>query len=428
MRRLIALLAPAAIIAALGAPAIAGGVIVEQGTLGDAPYEIRVPDNWNGTLFVYAHGYRDRADQIGETDDRSAAVAPTGIDADMDEIADALLAQGYALAGSAYSTNGWAVEDGIADTVALTEFFATEFGEPEHTILWGTSMGSIVTFAAAERHTNLYDGFLAMCAVGAGSSRAWDGGLVLTTAYEVAFGWPPRWGTYDDVKNDIDFENEVLFPTLGSLTNPADFGLWEFVRRVAHIPAEEFYGDDANWALVDMYFATEARAELDRRAGAPVARTDIYEDFTLSDEDVAFLESLGIDAESMLDEVNALKTNPTTADSRQYIRDFADYTGEISDPVLTLHTTIDGLVPVEHEAAYRETIEAAHNQRLLFQVYVDDVGHCTFTGEELLASADAIADWAIDNNRPRRGDFASVGRFDITFEPDPWPFVKEEEG
>lgn len=432
MRRVTILVAAASLaLAAVVAPATAvENPTVITGTLGDANYEIRVPANWNGTVFVYAHGYRDAADQIGETDDTSAPVGPRGIDATEDDIADALLARGYAVAGSSYSSNGWAVEDAIGDTAALTEFFAEEFGEPANTILWGTSMGSVVTFALAEQRSDLYDGFLAMCAVGAGSSRAWDGGLVLATAYEVAFGWPSRWGLFDDVKNTIDFETEVLYPTVGSLIDPADFGLWEFVRLVSNLPAEEFYGDDANWALTDMYFATEARAELERRAGGPVGRTDIYADFTLSDGDIAYLEGLGVNAEAMLAELNVLKEkrNPTTAESRAYIRTYADYTGDISDPMLTLHTTVDGLVPVEHESAYRETIEAAHNQRLLVQLYVDDVGHCTFTGEELLAAADAIADWVIRRDKPSPNDFAGVGRFDPDFEPDPWPFVRLEEG
>src|SRR5688572_12518085 len=70
------------------------------GTLDRAPYKIRVPDNWNRTLLVYAHGYRDRADHLGETDNHQADAAPGG------ELGEAfLLAQGYAIAGSAYKNN-----------------------------------------------------------------------------------------------------------------------------------------------------------------------------------------------------------------------------------------------------------------------------------------------------------------------------------
>ena len=80
-------------------PAI--GPIDLSGDINGAPYRIVVPDNWNGTLLVYAHGYRDKADHPGEVDDRSVELAPSPL------LVPPLLAQGYALAGSAYKDNGW---------------------------------------------------------------------------------------------------------------------------------------------------------------------------------------------------------------------------------------------------------------------------------------------------------------------------------
>src|SRR5687768_4848703 len=47
-----------------------------SGELHGAPYRIRVPENWNGTLLVFAHGYRDKADHPGEIDNRTADIAP----------------------------------------------------------------------------------------------------------------------------------------------------------------------------------------------------------------------------------------------------------------------------------------------------------------------------------------------------------------
>ena len=49
-----------------------------SGELKGAPFRIAVPENWNGTLFVYAHGYRDKADHPGEVDNRNADIAPNG--------------------------------------------------------------------------------------------------------------------------------------------------------------------------------------------------------------------------------------------------------------------------------------------------------------------------------------------------------------
>ncbi len=79
------------------------------GELGGADYEIQLPDKWNGTLLIYSHGYRQAESSPPDFDpvDTEPAPAPSA------ETASALLAEGYALAGSAFATNGWDVLDGV---------------------------------------------------------------------------------------------------------------------------------------------------------------------------------------------------------------------------------------------------------------------------------------------------------------------------
>ena len=52
---------------------VAVGPLDVSGELHGAPYRIRVPENWNGTLLVFAHGYRDKA----ITQARSTTATPT---------------------------------------------------------------------------------------------------------------------------------------------------------------------------------------------------------------------------------------------------------------------------------------------------------------------------------------------------------------
>ena len=101
MRRIVALIsvvAAGSLLAPIPAPAAppSPGPVELTGELKGAPFEIRVPANWNGTLVLYAHGYRDLADHPGEVDDRSVSAFVN------DAAEDALLAEGYAIAGSAY--------------------------------------------------------------------------------------------------------------------------------------------------------------------------------------------------------------------------------------------------------------------------------------------------------------------------------------
>ena len=240
------------------APAAAQpGPLDLTGELNGAAFEIRVPASWNGTLVMFAHGYRDAADHPGETDDRSAQ-AFGGEAAEQ-----AMLAAGYAIAGSAYASNGWAVADGIQDTAALVDHFRAVVGQPRTTLLAGFSMGSLVAFESMEHFGGVYDGAMPSCAVGAGAPRAFDGTLDLASAYAAVFGWPAAWGTPSDLRDDLDFETEVLPVLIGQLTAPGGVGRFEFIRLAAGVPR------GPEWPFSIWFFVTEGRAELERRAGAP---------------------------------------------------------------------------------------------------------------------------------------------------------------
>ncbi|HEX4931438.1 MAG TPA: hypothetical protein VFV62_12065 [Gaiellaceae bacterium] len=406
------LLAVAAALA-LAAPAATAATPVDvSGELNGAPYRIVVPANWNGTLVVHAHGYRDAADHAGEVDDRSAPASPSAA------LEPALLAQGYAIAGSAYKSNGWAVQDGIADTKKLVSHFRDTVGKPSRTLLWGFSMGSIVTLALAEETAGHFDGYLAACAVAAGTSRAWDGALVGAAAYDAAFGWPAGWGTVGDVRDDIDFETEVVPKMIGELSS---FGKFEFIRLVtgaapSALPSPFYPG----WILTNMFFATEARGELERRAGGPVVQ-NLTHTYTLSAADKAYLAALGVDADPLLATMNAGRNVSAPPFSRNYVEHWSDFSGKIEKPVLTLHTQTDSLVPVAHESAYAATVAAAGRSGLLAQTFTSGNGHCNFTGPQLLTALGALDSWVATGSRPGAGAFPSALGFLPGFVAPAWP-------
>src|SRR5258708_11107268 len=103
------------------------------GTIGGANYLIQVPANWNGTLLLYSHGYVFPGSPLTPHD---ASDSLTG---------GALLQQGYALAGSSYSQNGWALQQAFHDQFALLDFFNATCGQPARTIPSGGSLGGIIT-------------------------------------------------------------------------------------------------------------------------------------------------------------------------------------------------------------------------------------------------------------------------------------------
>ena len=80
-------------------------------------------------------------------------------------VSDALLAQGYALAGSAYATNGWAVEDGVKADEDLYAYFTKEVGTPNRTYVWGDSLGGLITQMVAQKHPEWVSGAAPLCGV-----------------------------------------------------------------------------------------------------------------------------------------------------------------------------------------------------------------------------------------------------------------------
>jgi hypothetical protein len=76
----------------------------------------------------------------------------------------------------------------------------------------------------------------------------------------------------------------------------------------------------------------------------------------------------------------------------EYLSENIIFDGRIEIPVLTMHTTADGLVPVEHEQAYKDVVRAAGqgHARLLEQIFVNRAGHCAFTPAEEISALQAL--------------------------------------
>jgi hypothetical protein len=393
-----------------------------SGELHGAPYRIRVPAAWNGTLLVFAHGYRDKADHPGEVDNRNADVAPSAA------LEAPLLAQGYALAGSAYRDNGWAVEEGIHDTKDLAVLFRHIVAQPDRTILWSVSLGSVIAFESMEHFGGIYDGALCMCGPGAGSTRIWDSGLALYLAYDVVFGVPAAWGTVGEVTNTINFETEVFPKLAGEVSNPLNFPKFEFIRLVAGNPGRgltpppppAFY---PGWVFTDLIFLTEFRAELQRRAGGPFVQ-NLDQTYNLTAAEKTYLMSLGVPGaiiDTWLAQMNGRTSIVAPPAARNYVEHNATYEGKIKHPVLTLHTVIDPLVIVSNESAYGETVASAGRADRLFQTYTNGNGHCAFTGPQLLTAVAAIDNWVRTGNRPTAASFPAILGFNNSFVPPPFP-------
>ena len=392
-----------------------------SGEINGAPYRIRVPEVWNGTLLIFAHGYRDKADHPGEIDNRNADVAPNAA------LEAPLLAQGFALAGSAYKDNGWAIEDAIQDTKNLAVFFRDNVAPPQRTIIVAASLGTFVGFKSMEQFGGIYDGALCLCGAGAGATRLWDSGVTLYLGYDVVFGIPPSWGTVGEVRNDIDFDTEVLAKLAPELSNIANFPKFEFLRLVAKTPGRGINPPPPpaffpGWALTDFFFLTEARAELQRRAGGPFVQ-NLDQNYTLTAAEKAYLAGIGLPTpvvDAWLAQMNDRRNIEADTSARNYVRNNTDFNGKIRHPILTVHNIIDPLLVVANESAYAELNAAKGKEDLLFQTYTTGVGHCNLTGPQILTAIGSIDSWVRTGVRPTPAQFPAGLGFNSAFVPPPF--------
>src|SRR5258708_36550449 len=112
-------------------------VTAHSGSLADgAKYLIEVPSDWNGTLFLYSHGYvvpgsANPARDVGDPFTRFF-----------------MLSHHFALAGSSYATTGWAIHEALVVQIAVLALFKFVAGQPKRTVGWGCSLSETIVAAA----------------------------------------------------------------------------------------------------------------------------------------------------------------------------------------------------------------------------------------------------------------------------------------
>jgi hypothetical protein len=159
----------------------------------------------------------------------------------------------------------------------------------------------------------------------------------------------------------------------------------------------DFLRQEANqflWdANVDFPFIFALRAELEFRAGGNVSwntGVDYRKQFAHSvnqKEVEALYQMAGLNLDADLDTLNDAARISANPSSVEYLENNIIFNGRIHIPVLTMHTTGDGLVVVENEQAYKDVVDEAGNQHFLRQTFVHRAGHCTFTPAETVTAA-----------------------------------------
>jgi pimeloyl-ACP methyl ester carboxylesterase len=376
---------------AIAAPGSGGRTL--NGKLADgATWEIQVPAHWNGTLFLYSHGY----------------VVPGSSNPAMD-VGDPvtgkwMLSHGYALAGSSYATTGWAIQQAFPDQMKTLGIFTKRVGRPSRTVAWGHSLGGIITAGLVQDYPKDFNAALPMCGVLSGGVATWN------TALDAQFAFKTLIDPSIAITNIKDATGNL---TAAEKAASAAFATKQGRARLALVAA---LGDTPGWyttlskqpaptnyvaqekqqylwgANIDFPFAFALRAELEARAGGnPSWNTGVnYVQDLANSADAAEVRALyrsaGLNLNSDLNTLNHATRVSADPAAVRYLERYIVFNGHLSIPVLTMHTTGDGLVVPENESAYAQVVKRAGDSSLLRQVFVARAGHCAFTPAETITA------------------------------------------
>ncbi len=366
-----------------------GGAKAVTGSIGAAVYRIEMPDDWNGDLVLYAHGYRGESLQLTVSTPNRA-------------LRQQLIDQGYAWAASSYTENGYVPGLGADDTLDLKHEFEKQFGEAERTYLYGESMGGAVIALSLENYADEYDGALAICGAMGGQEEidylaAWSLLAEYLTGIKLPLG-----------EGDTPVSAATLFTlrsALGSPERPTEKGE-QFVSAIRLLTGgpRPFFLE----GMTEQYIANFAYLLVDPTRKLPVTRAATNEGFIYEIDPDLGLTSAQLDAG-----VRRIAADPEIRNSENY-PDRAPTTAKISDPMLTLHGTGDLFVPITHEIEYLAKAKAAGTDGNLVQRAIRSAGHCQFSAEELTAAWDDLVGWVEDDEKPEgddlSGDLSDIGK------------------
>ncbi len=349
-----------------------------------AGYRIEVPANWNGSLVMWAHGYRG-------TD--------LELTVDNHPLREFFVANGYAWAASSYSSNDYNVADGVVDTRRLLQLFRREVGRPETTYMTGASMGGHVTARSIEQYPTAYDGAMPICGV-LGDYELFDFFLDFNlAALELGLG-----DSYYPI-DDAALYAGAQVPAIKAALEAAP-GTWPTVLNAEGEAFKQLVelrsgGDRPNfdeaWYFWNTFpeFATGPGNFLfdlgigdGTVAGKPGIVADnrgiVYQldlDPALSDEETEFNENIArVRGEPSLRLSTALNPIPIVR-------------GRNGVPVLTLHNLGDLFVPFHNEIEYARDVAKRGDSDLLVQRAIRGVGHCDFTPVELVTAFVDLVAW-----------------------------------
>jgi hypothetical protein len=425
VRRLTAIMGAGvlAIAAAVAAPEAVPAAAADTQVTGQLPdgasWIADLPAQWNGTLLLYSHGFGPL----------------TAADAPDPTTAAALLARGYALAGSSYDPNGseWALDSAVRDQFHTLQAVESTVlpSRPRQVLAVGTSMGGLVSTLEAQDGAGRIDGALTTCGIVAGAvnlnNYQLDGEYAL--AQLLLPGQAVKLVHFTSATDALTTATALQNAAAQAQQTAAGRARLALALAFINVPpwdsaqtapppdsapaAQEAtqYQVEFTGSFSTLDFIESGRPSIDQAAGgsgtwtrgvnfaAVLARSPYLR------EVAALYGAAGLSLRADLGTLTRDADISADPGAVRSLQQTSVPTGRLAVPELDLHTISDQLVPVQQENYYAHQVAAAGHGGLLRQAYVASVGHCNFSPAELVAGVLAIS------------HRVSTGRWDSVAEP-----------
>jgi hypothetical protein len=348
---------------------------VVTGGAGGAYFKFAVPANWNGDLLIWNPGL-DEVPIAPFILDPAAPLAGLSWEQPHFSLAPLQFSEGFALATTTRSTNGWAVFKSNADLQSMLDAFVTQIGVPKRIFVNGRSFGSLVAIDAIETaHLGNVVGGFSMCGILTGS-RTWDPALDLRLIYDAvcstvapipggAEGLPPHLNsTSQQIAGAVNQCTGVLLP--GALRTPEQQERLTKILSVTGLPE--------NFILTDMLFATSIMSDLVHVKLHGIGTGNLRVDY----------------GDNLINStIERVSPDPN---AQQLLADSYTPSGKVRHArIVSLHTDKDGLALIENETDYSSKVPATNFS--LAVALETTPSHCGFSPAEITAGWETLRGW-----------------------------------
>jgi hypothetical protein len=335
---------------------------------------IKIPENWNGSWFLYVHGYAPDPSTVAVDEKRATTANRTVI------VARRL---GYATARAQHPSS---IQGGAEHSHALRSYLLERFGGDAKVLVGGNHMGGIISTVIMERFPDDFDGALSLTGVGIPQHfLALERNFHIRVVFDYLFPGLPG-----DVYDLSDFDSWGPKEAL-ALMQKADPKRVEDFLRMWDFPSME---EAARWIRM-----TAMLGSLASSGSRSYDNTNTF--YVGTDDDLALNR-----------EIKRYRTN---VDRSEEYGEWNLLTGRIKAPILAVNPTHDFFIPIRSRQHYDQLTQMAGTHELYVQKWLDWPDQLLPT--EVIEKAFAeLHSWVMEGKRPEPGEI-SFDREAVTIRP-----------